>query len=64
MSYQVMFNFFGVVWRTAINGGADPDGRSGRLVDSNVSILAQIDVSAMVALLANHLKNRIRLLLF
>ena len=55
-SYQVMFDFFGVVRRSAIDGGADPDRRPGRLVDSNVRILAQVDVSAMVTLFANHLK--------
>ena len=51
-----MFDFFGVVRRSAIDGGADPDRRPGRLVDSNVRILAQVDVSAMVTLFANHLR--------
>ncbi len=56
MSYQVMFDFFGVVRCTTIDGGADPHRRPGHLVDNNVRILAQVDVTAVVTLLANNLE--------
>jgi hypothetical protein len=56
-AHQVMLDLLRVVGSLAVGGGADPDGRSGRHVGDHVRVLAEVDVAAVVALLADHLRR-------
>lgn len=53
----MVFNFFRFVRSFAVGRGTEPDGGSRHLVDGNVGVLAQVNVPAVVTLLADHLKN-------
>jgi hypothetical protein len=50
-----MLNFLRVVRRPAVGGGADPDGGPCDVIGSDVRVLAEVDVAAVVALFADHL---------
>ena len=55
-NYQVVLDLFRVVRRPAFDGGTDPH-RPAAGVDDDVRVLAEVDVAAMIALLADHLKR-------